>query len=55
MSERLKQIIKNLERFQELNREDIPELIEEIKKLEDSEKLAWLQLDLIEKQLGHIT
>lgn len=52
MSERLKQIVKNLERFKELNKEDIPELIEEIKKLEDSEKLAWDMVDKLEKEMG---
>lgn len=55
MSEELKQLIKHMERFNEINKSDIPKLIEEVKRLEDSQKLAWKQLEIIETQLGWIS
>lgn len=45
MSERLKRLLHDLERFQEINKSDIPELIREIKELEAREKAARYQLE----------
>lgn len=46
MDVKLKQMLKDLERFETINKEDIPEFIKLINDLAISEKLAWMQLDL---------
>jgi hypothetical protein len=46
--EKLESIIKQLERFERINKEDIPILIKEIRDLQASEKLACPQLEVNE-------
>lgn len=50
--EKLSQLLTHMERYGTINNEDIPELIKAIKLLQDSEKLAWLQLEELEKEMG---
>ena len=48
MDLRLKQLLKDLERFETINKSDIPEFVKLVQDLDTSAKLAWLQLELNE-------
>jgi hypothetical protein len=51
MSPELEALLKHMERFNELNKSDIPTLIKLVRDLDASERLAWLQLEQMEKQM----
>lgn len=44
MNPQLEELLKHMERFNEINKSDIPTLIKLVRALETSERLAWLQL-----------
>lgn len=50
MNKELKRILDRLERYEAINKEDIPILLKEVNDLYWSEKLAWKQLEIIEEQ-----
>lgn len=50
--EKLTQLLTHMKRYGTINNEDIPTLIKEIEELQASEKLAWLQLERLEKEMG---
>ena len=52
MDVRLNQLLKDLERFETINKSDIPEFVKLVKELADSEKLAWHQFENLEKEMG---
>jgi hypothetical protein len=52
MNTTLDALLKHMERFNEINKSDIPILIKLVRDLEASERLAWLQLEQLEKQMG---
>ncbi len=51
MNRTLDLLLKDMERFGEINKTDIPILIKLVRDLEASERLAWLQLEQLEKQM----
>lgn len=52
MGSKLSQLIDHMKRFNDINKEDIPQLIKEIEELQASESLAWLQVELLETEMG---
>lgn len=51
MDVRLTQLLKDLERFGTINKEDVPEFVKLVRELADSEKLAWYQLNALQEQM----
>jgi hypothetical protein len=51
----LEALLKHMERFNEINKSDIPKLIKLVRDLDASERLAWLQLEQMEKEMGAFT
>lgn len=49
MESKLSQLLTHMKRFNDINKEDIPQLIKEIEELQASEKLARLELEELEK------
>jgi hypothetical protein len=49
MDVRLNQLLKDLERFETINKSDIPDFVKLVRDLDASAKLAWLQLELNEQ------
>lgn len=47
--EKLSQLLTQMKRYGTINNEDIPALVKAIEELQASEKLAWLQLEELEK------
>lgn len=47
--EKLAQLLTHMKRYGTINNEDVPELVKAIEELQASEKLAWLQLEELEK------
>lgn len=52
--EKLSQLLKDMKRFGTLNPEDVPTLVKLVESLQASEKLAWLQLDEMEKMYDYV-
>jgi len=52
MNPELDALLKHMERFNEINKSDIPVLIKLVRDLDASERLAWTQLEQLEKQMG---
>jgi hypothetical protein len=50
--EKLTQLLTHMKRYGTINNEDVPELVRAIEELQASEKLAWLQLEQLEKEMG---
>lgn len=50
--EKLAQLLTHMKRYGTINNEDISELVRAIEELQASEKLAWLQLEQLEKEMG---
>jgi len=50
VNKELKRILDRLERFEDINKEDIPILLKEVKDLYHSSELAWYQLEKIRGQ-----
>ena len=50
--EKLSQLLTHMKRYGTINNEDVPELVRAIEELQASEKLAWLQLEQLEKEMG---
>jgi hypothetical protein len=51
MNKELKRILDRLERFEAINKEDVPILLKEVNDLYWSEKLAWQQFETIAEKL----
>ena len=49
MNPELEALLKHMERFNEINKSDIPRLIELVRELDASERLAWEQFELASK------
>jgi hypothetical protein len=52
MSERLERLLHDLERFQEINKSDIPELVKLVKELSTENDRAWERIEELERQMG---
>jgi hypothetical protein len=50
VNKELKRILDRLERFEDINKEDIPILLKEVNGLYHSSELAWYQLEIIRGQ-----
>lgn len=50
--EKLVQLLTHMKRYGTINNEDVPELVKAIEELQASEKLAWLELEQLEKEMG---
>lgn len=50
--EKLAQLLTHMKRYGTINNEDVPQLVKAIEELQASEKLAWLQLEQLEKEMG---
>lgn len=50
--EKLAQLLTHMKRYGTINNEDVPELVKAIEELQASEKLAWLELEQLEKEMG---
>ena len=46
MNLELEALLKHMERFNEINKSDIPTLIKLVRDLDASERSAWLQLEM---------
>ena len=51
MNPELEALLKHMERFNEINKSDIPTLIKLVRDLDASERLAWLQLEQMESEI----
>jgi hypothetical protein len=51
MKPELEALLKHMERFNEINKSDIPTLIKLVRDLDASERLAWLQLEQMESEI----
>ncbi len=47
--EKLTELLTHMKRYGTINNEDIPKLVALVEDLQASEKLAWLQLEELEK------
>lgn len=54
MNPELEALLKHMERFNEINKSDIPTLIKLVRDLDASERLAWFQLEQAQELLANL-
>lgn len=54
MDVRLNQLLKDLERFETINKSDIPDFVKLVRELDESEKQARLEVKELEEFYGDI-
>jgi hypothetical protein len=54
MNPELEVLLKHMERFNEINKSDIPTLIKLVRDLDASERLAWFQLEQAQELLANL-
>lgn len=54
MNPELEALLKHMERFNEINKSDIPTLIKLVRDLDASERLAWQQLEQAQELLSNL-
>jgi hypothetical protein len=50
----LKSLLDHMERFNDINKSDIPVLIKLVRELEAETRLAWLQLETLESRVDEV-
>jgi hypothetical protein len=50
----LKSLLDHMERFNDINKSDIPVLIKLVRELETETRLAWLQLETLESRVDEV-
>lgn len=54
MNPTLKALLDHMERFNDINKSDIPVLIKLVRELEAETRLAWLQLETLESRVDEV-
>jgi len=50
----LKSLLDHMEKFNDINKSDIPVLIKLVRELETETRLAWLQLETLESRVDEV-